>query len=81
MTTVENGAKGLIDEQRRQDQHAVTGPAAGELMAFAQGFLLGLARRMDEQSGWFAGKEAADDCRTVAAALNVVPVTLGRAKP
>lgn len=49
-------------------------------LAFVEGFLLGLARRLDDAgTSWYKAAEAADDCRAVAAMVRQVGVPMERA--
>ncbi len=51
-------------------------------LAFVEGFLLGLARRLDDVGyQWPKASEAADDCREVAAMVSQVGAKMDRAKP
>lgn len=48
-------------------------------LAFVEGFLLGLARRLDDVGyTWSKSSEAADDCRAVAAMVQQVGVPMER---
>jgi hypothetical protein len=59
--------------------HASTSEAK---LAFVEGFLLGLARRLDDAGyNWPKASEAADDCRAVAAMVKQVGVPMERAPP
>lgn len=64
-------------------QPAPSAFGADEALAFVEGFLLGLARRLDDAqaSGWYKGSEAADDCRAVAAAIKRIGVPMNRPEP
>ncbi len=53
---------------------------SGELLAYVEGFLLGLARRLDDNSSgqFYKAAEAADDCRAVARAIGRVRIPMDR---
>lgn len=55
----------------------------GELLAYVEGFLLGLARRLDDNSSgqFYKAAEAADDCRAVAKTIGRVRIPMERPVP
>lgn len=69
----------MADEKEQPTQSASTNEAK---LAFVEGFLLGLARRLDDVGyTWPKAAEAADDCRSVAAMVKQVGVPMARVDP
>ena len=57
---------------------------AGEQLAYVEGFLIGLARRLETLSLSYSGGElqvAADDCRVVAKSIGIVRLPMERRQP
>lgn len=60
-----------------------TPPSSAEMLAYVEGFLLGLARRLDDSSGgtFYKAAEAADDCRAVAKSIGRIRIPMDRPAP
>lgn len=57
-------------------------PSAEALLAYVEGFLLGLARRLDDSgASWYKAAEAADDCRAIARTIGLVRIPMDRPQP
>lgn len=76
-----------MTDNKDQSLYSPSGCASPSLskddrLAFVQGFLLGLARRLDAVSyQWADATLAADDCRAVATMINQIPLELPRPLP
>lgn len=65
-----------------ETQQAPGASSSEAKLAFVEGFLIGLARRLDDASySWPESGEAANNCRAVAAMVRQVGVPMDRAKP
>mgnify|MGYP003336543846 CR=1 FL=1 len=72
-----------MDTETRAEPAPPVAAPCGEMLAYVEGFLLGLARRLDDSSSgqFYKAAEAADDCRAVAKTIGRIRIPMDRPQP